>query len=82
MELEVFFLQLCNKLNRKHVISFVKRKSSCGYATYFLLFIHKSKKSIDFMLGNSNYGLDRTLFWINRLGFFPIKLEISSFQIK
>jgi hypothetical protein len=29
------FLQLCNKLILKLVLSFMNRKSSCGYATHF-----------------------------------------------
>jgi hypothetical protein len=41
MELEVFFLHLFSKLilkldNKYIIISFMNRKSSCGYVTHFL----------------------------------------------
>jgi hypothetical protein len=38
MELEVF-LQLFSKLILKLVLSFMNRKSSCGYATHFFIIL-------------------------------------------
>jgi hypothetical protein len=40
MELEVFFT-IIQQTYSKLVISFMNRKSSCGYATHFLLYWHQ-----------------------------------------
>jgi hypothetical protein len=45
MELEVFFT-IIQQTNSKLVISFMNRKSSCGYATHFFLwFVGSPKKN-------------------------------------
>jgi hypothetical protein len=40
MELEVFFT-IIQQTYSKLVISFMNRKSSCGYATHFFIMFHK-----------------------------------------
>jgi hypothetical protein len=50
MELEVFFT-IIQQTYSKLVISFMNRKSSCGYATHFLLFILYNLYFTSFMSG-------------------------------
>jgi hypothetical protein len=62
MELEVFFT-IIQQTYSKLVISFMNRKSSCGYATHFFFEIsavmNTANEKIIFMLGKFNFFLNQ-----------------------